>query len=264
MNAVFDLFPDTSPTYQLCTLNKFLTDIQSKYDVDDMLNELDGRHDEFLALIQEFVHENTQLNEITDERRKLMHKIMTAIIYLFTALQINHAKSNGLEPTVQRGFTIEFKSGIPMGAGLGSSAAFAVCISAAFYIYTMSQVQSNFAKTFNKTASPDEREELNNIVSSWAFLSERIMHGLPSGLDNTVCTFGNVVQFTKNPQRFLNVSVKWTINIMLVNTGVSRNTLELVERAKELRRNHTKMIDHIFDAMGALVEDVVEVSTHLI
>lgn len=227
-----------------------------------MLNELDGRHDEFLALIRQFVHENTQLNNITDEKLKTIHKIMTAIVYLFTALQINHAKSNGCEPTVQKGFCIEFKSAIPMGAGLGSSAAFAVCIAAAFYIYTMSQVQPNFAKTFNETASMDEREELNNIVSSWAYLSERIMHGLPSGLDNTVCTFGNVVQFTKSPKRFINVSVKWAINIMLVNTGESRNTLQLVDRVKELRGNHTKMIDHIFDAMGALVEDVVEVCTH--
>lgn len=126
----------------------------------------------------------------------------------------------------------------------------------------MSQVQPNFIKSFIDTASIEEREQLNNVVSSWAFLSERIMHGTPSGLDNTVCTFGNVVQFIKHPKRFINVAVESTINIMLVNTGVSRNTLEIVRNVKELRDDHTKTIDYVLDAMGALVEDVVEVSAN--
>lgn len=236
-------------------------EIHSKYNVDDLLNELDDRHDDFLALVQQFVYENTKFNDINDDQLKLIHKIMTGIIYLFTALYLNHVGSNNLAPSLRKGFTIQLKSEIPIGAGLGSSAAFAVCISAAFYLYTMSQTHPNFVKTFNDSASFEEREQLNNIVSSWAFLSERIMHGTPSGLDNTVCTFGNVVQFTKNPKKFINVAVRSTINIMLVNTGVSRNTLEIVRKVKELKDDHTKMIEHILDAMGALVEDVVEVST---
>lgn len=260
VNAIFDLFPNASPTYQLSDLNKFFSEIQLKYNVDDLLNELTDEHDEFLALVQQFVYKTTQLNDITDEQMKLVHKCMTGIIYLLTALQISHARSNGLEPFLTRGFTIQFKSEIPIGAGLGSSAAFAVCLSAAFYIYTMSQMQSNFIKTFNDTATNDERQQLNNVVSSWAFLSERIMHGTPSGLDNTVCTFGNVVQFIKNPKSFVNVAVKSTINIMLVNTGVSRNTVEIVRKVKELRDVHAELIDHILDAMGALVKDVIEVT----
>lgn len=261
MKAIFDLLPDHNPTYQLSTFNKFLIKIQSKYNVEDLLNELGDRHDDFLALVQQFVYENTKLNDITDDQLKIIHRSMTGIIYLFTALYLNHVGSNNLEPSLKKGFTIQLKSEIPIGAGLGSSAAFAVCISAAFYLFTMSQTQPNFVKTFNDSASIEEREQLNNVVSSWAFLSERIMHGTPSGLDNTVCTFGNVVQFTKNPKKFINVAVKSTINIMLVNTGVSRNTLEIVRKVKELNDDHTKMIDHILDAMGALVEDVVEVST---
>lgn len=124
----------------------------------------------------------------------------------------------------------------------------------------MTHSQPNFVKTFTETASDEERQVFNNSVSSWAFLSERIMHGNPSGLDNTVCTFGNVVQFTKNPKRFLNVALKSPINIMLVNTGVSRNTSEIVRRVQDLKSIHTKLIDHIMDAMAVLVDDVVQVS----
>lgn len=224
------------------------------------MNELDSRHDEFLALVQQFVRENTHFDSISDEQLTLIRKIMTGVVYLLTALQTSSVDSNGIEPALKRGFTIEFKSQIPIGAGLGSSAVFAVCVSAAFYIYTLSQVQPNFVKTFNGTASDEERQFFYNTVSSWAFMSERIMHGTPSGLDNTVCTFGDVVQFTKNPKRLLNVTVKSTVNVMLVNTGVSRNTSEVVRKVRELKDNHPKLIDHVLDSMGALVEDVVEVN----
>lgn len=260
MNAIFELFPGISPTYQLTTLNDLFKQIQSKYNVDDLLNELDKEHDAFLSLVQRFVRENTRINGISDEDLTLIHKIMTGILYLLTALQTSYASSNDTQPIIKKGFSIEFKSQIPIGAGLGSSAAFGVCVAAAFYAYKLSQAQPDFLKTFTESGSHEERQLFNNTVSSWAFMCERIMHGTPSGLDNTVCTFGNVVQFTKNPKRFLNVSVNSTINIMLVNTGVSRNTSEIVQKVRDLKNDHTKLIDSVLDAMGALVEDVVEVS----
>lgn len=260
MCANFQLYPGICPTYQLNTLNQFFKEIQTKYNVSDLLNELNEKHDAFLACVQQFVKDNTHLNGVTDEQMALIQKIMTSVLYLLTALQTTYTSSKAVEPIIKKGFSIEFKSNIPIGAGLGSSAAFGVCASAAFYIYTLSQSQPDFAKTFNETATDDERQYFNNTVSAWAFLSERIMHGTPSGLDNTVCTFGDVVQFTKNPKRFLNVTVKSTINILLVNTGVSRNTLEVVSKVKALKDEHPKLIDHVLDAMGALVGDVVEVS----
>lgn len=260
MKANFDLFPQISPIYQLSTLNTLFKSIQSKFNAVDLLNELDEQHDAFLALIQQFVQENTKFEDgTTDEHKSMLLKIMTGILYLLSALETHYAASNGLEPALNNGFTIEFKSQIPIGAGLGSSAAFGVCVAAAFYVYTLTHSQPNFVKTFNETASNDERLFFNNTVSSWAFLSERIMHGTPSGLDNTVCTFGNVVQFTKNPKRFIDIAQKSTINIMLVNTGVSRNTSEIVRKVRELKNDHRHLIDNILAAMGALVDDVVEV-----
>lgn len=260
MKANFDLFPQISPIYQLSTLNTLFKSIQSKFNAVDLLNELDEQHDAFLALIQQFVQENTKFEDgTTDEQKSMLLKIMTGILYLLSALETHYAASNGLEPALNNGFTIEFKSQIPIGAGLGSSAAFGVCVAAAFYVYTLTHSQPNFVKTFNETASNDERLFFNNTVSSWAFLSERIMHGTPSGLDNTVCTFGNVVQFTKNPKRFIDIAQKSTINIMLVNTGVSRNTSEIVRKVRELKNDHRHLIDNILAAMGALVDDVVEV-----
>lgn len=259
------MFPTISPTYQLNTLNQFFKTIQSKFNTNDLLNELDKQHDDYLVAIQQFVQENTKLDDgATDEQKSTLQKIMTAIVYLLSALETSYAVANGAEPILKKGLSIEFKSQIPIGAGLGSSAAFAVCVASAFYVYTLTHSQPDFVKTFNKTASIDERQFFNNTVSSWAFLSERIMHGTPSGLDNTVCTFGNVVQFTKNPKRFVDIAVNSTINIMLVNTGVSRNTSEIVRKVRELKSDHSQLIDHVLAAMGALVDDVVEVKIRII
>lgn len=261
MKAVFDLFPNVSPSYQLCTLNELLQRIKSKFKVKDLLNELESGHDAFLAMVQQFVQENTRLDGISDEQKSMMHRIMSSIFYLLAALESNYAASNGIEPILKKGFIIEVKSQIPIGAGLGSSAAFGVCVAAIFYTYSLTHCQPNFVKTFIDTASEEEHQFFNNSVSSWAFLSERIMHGTPSGVDNTVCTFGNVVLFTKNPKRFVNIALKSTIHIMLVNTGVNRSTSEIVGKVKQLKLDHTKLIDHVMDAMGALVDDVVQVRT---
>ncbi|XP_055303010.1 uncharacterized protein LOC129568767 [Sitodiplosis mosellana] len=259
VKAVFDSFPDISPSYHLNTLNELLKKLQKKFNVVDLLNELETEHDAFLVIVQQFVQENTQLDGISDEQKSIMHKIMTGIVYLLAALEVNYAASNGIESALKRGFNIEFKSQIPIGAGLGSSAAFAVCVAAIFHVYALTHSQPNFVRTFVETASEEERQFFNNTVSSWAYQSERIMHGTPSGLDNTVCTFGNVVQYTKTPKKFINIALKSPINIMLVNTGVSRNTSEIVHKVRELKNDHTNVIEFIFDAMGALVDDVVQI-----
>lgn len=84
------------------------------------------------------------------------------------------------------------------------------------------------------------------------------MHGTPSGLDNSICTFGNVFQFYKGAKP-ITVNLQAKINILLVDTKVSRSTAKVVKKVADLKAQHTALIGHILDAMGTLVEDVVEV-----
>lgn len=87
------------------------------------------------------------------------------------------------------------------------------------------------------------------------------MHGTPSGLDNAICTFGNVVKFYKGAKP-INVNLLAKINILLVDTKVSRSTAKVVKGVADLKAQHPALIGHILDAMGTLVEDVVEVGSH--
>jgi hypothetical protein len=36
------------------------------------------------------------------------------------------------------------------------------------------------------------------LVNAWAFVGEKIIHGQPSGVDNTVAMYGNAVAFTRD------------------------------------------------------------------
>jgi mevalonate kinase len=64
--------------------------------------------------------------------------------------------------------------------GLGSSAAFNVSIVA------------GLVKLFEI-----EDPVSHNFINAWAFQAEKVMHGTPSGIDNTVSTFGGTLTLTK-------------------------------------------------------------------
>lgn len=73
-----------------------------------------------------------------------------------------------------------------MGSGLGSSAAFCVSLSGAFLALSDS-VKFDFNTQGWAAFEEKEQQELAN---KWAFEGEKIIHGKPSGIDNTVSTFG--------------------------------------------------------------------------
>lgn len=113
---------------------------------------------------------------------------------------------------------ITVRSTLPIGAGLGSSAAYAVCLAAGLLSLT------------NNTQYPSYSNSDLQLINSWAFEAEKIMHGNPSGVDNSVSVFGGILRFRKavltplqNPGQ---------LRILLVNTQVSRSTKALVAKVR--------------------------------
>lgn len=255
INIKFDIFPETSVRLSLDVVNSFLSDISSKFDVTNFLEELGSSHDTYLETIKNFIAQNVNAT-VEENRKSIFEDGLTAIIYLMVAIEL----SKSPQPSFSKGFTLQFDSEITAGAGLGSSAAFAVCLAAAFHTYSMLRNQPDFIRSYNLSASLEAKSYFLSTISSWAMLSERIMHGNPSGLDNTICTFGNIVKFMKNPQRIEEIDLKSTFSILLVNSKVNRNTLAVVQKVKQLRDDLPEVIDSILNAMGFLVEDVVKVN----
>lgn len=76
-------------------------------------------------------------------------------------------------------------SELPLGSGLGSSAAFSVALSAALLGFSDSVSLDMGQQEWSLFGESDLE-----LVNKWAFEGEKIIHGKPSGIDNTVSTYG--------------------------------------------------------------------------
>jgi mevalonate kinase len=113
---------------------------------------------------------------------EFQHAAVLAFLYL-------HAS---LATPATHDVTFLLRSAIPIGSGLGSSASISVCLATAL-LYMVDYIPS--------PGSGTSAEALTRI-NEWAYLGERCIHGNPSGVDNTVATFGGGVVFRKErPER---------------------------------------------------------------
>ena len=106
------------------------------------------------------------------------------------------------------GVSIEVECKIPIGAGLGSSAATAVAIIAA---------------TSRAYGAKLDRPRICQI----AFGPESYLHGSPSGVDQATSTYGGLIQFSK-PDKVKRLRLKRMPSILVCDTNVHRSTKSLV------------------------------------
>ncbi|KAJ0080383.1 hypothetical protein Patl1_22674 [Pistacia atlantica] len=98
---------------------------------------------------------------------------VSAFLWLYTSIQ-------GFKPA-----TVVVTSDLPVGAGLGSSAAFCVSLTATLLAYSDSVSLDKNQQGWLAYGDSDL-----DLLNKWAFEGEKIIHGKPSGLDNTVSTYG--------------------------------------------------------------------------
>lgn len=145
-----------------------------------------------------------------------------------------------------RGVRIDMKSfGLPIGAGLGSSAAFSVASAGALVrlrqkligdIVDPADVDVSMMSTDSETHNNSNNNSKNShpipqsvlsIINGWAFAAEIIIHGNPSGLDNATSCYGGALQFSKADGKIQFNSIERfpKIPILLTNTKVPRLSL---------------------------------------
>ncbi|NXL44390.1 KIME kinase, partial [Podilymbus podiceps] len=139
-------------------------------------------------------------------------------------------------------------SELPAGAGLGSSAAYAVCLAAA--LLTACGAISCPLKEGESTARWTE-EELT-LINSWAFQGERVIHGNPSGVDNAVGTWGTC---ERGEEVSLVASRVPTLRILLTNTKVPRSTKVLVAGVKEKILKFPAIMNPVLDSIDAISQE---------
>jgi mevalonate kinase len=125
---------------------------------------------DLLAQLTKFVDLGSQTNR---------SQAAIALLYLHSFLTTDE--------TLVRGYDFVVRSNLPVGAGLGSSASYSVCVATAL-------LQLNGYLSAGKGLDVAAQRDL---VNQWAFQAEKVIHGNPSGIDNTVSTLGGAVMFRK-------------------------------------------------------------------
>uniref|UniRef100_A0A7J3XYB2 Mevalonate kinase n=1 Tax=Thermogladius calderae TaxID=1200300 RepID=A0A7J3XYB2_9CREN len=136
-------------------------------------------------------------------------------------------------------FHVIIDSEIPIAAGMGSSAA--VAVSTAHALATLKGVE------------PDKK-----LIWEVSFEAEKIYHVKPSGVDNTLSTYGGVLFYQGG--EFKRVEVKWPddIYMLIVDSGVKRSTGQVVEDVLRRYEKHHRIMSGIYDAAGVLVEEALK------
>lgn len=128
--------------------------------------------------------------------------------------------------------TIKITSTIPVAAGMGSGAAVSVAVIRAL-------------SAFLGRPMPDER------VSALAFEVEKLHHGTPSGIDNSVVTFARPVYFVKGqPVETFHVPRPFTI--VIGDTGVTSPTSIAVSDLRRSWNADQARYEPLFDAIGRI------------
>nr|XP_057925982.1 mevalonate kinase [Doryrhamphus excisus] len=142
--------------------------------------------------------------------------------------------------------TVSVWSELPTGAGLGSSAAYSVCLAAA--LLCASGAIPTPLKECDHTARWCQ-EDLE-LINSWAFQGEMIIHGNPSGVDNAVGTWGSMLRFLAG--RIIPLSRVPLLRILLTNTKVPRSTKVLVARVKDKINKFPSIMTSVLDSVDAI------------
>ncbi|MEE8243564.1 MAG: hydroxymethylglutaryl-CoA reductase, degradative [Pseudomonadales bacterium] len=131
-----------------------------------------------------------------------------------------------------RSMTIEVIPHVPRAMGLGGSSAMAVAVIRAL------------DKTFALRLSDGRVNEL-------AFECEKAAHGTPSGIDNTVATYGAPLVFENNDEPlFKELTIPEPVSLVVGITGKESLTANMVAKVRNLWNGNQLRYDAIFDQIA--------------
>jgi len=131
--------------------------------------------------------------------------------------------------------TINLTSKLPQGSGMGSSAATATAVCRALAGHLGVDLAAN---------------EISELV----FEAEKIVHGTPSGIDNTVVAYEMPVYFVKgqNPETFEPGKL---FRLVIGDTGIEASTKKTVANVKKAWQNEPGLMEGYFDEIEKITRN---------
>jgi mevalonate kinase len=130
--------------------------------------------------------------------------------------------------------SIRITSTIPIAGGMGSGAAVSVAVLRAFSA---------------AVGHPLTDQQISNLV----YETERIYHGTPSGIDNTVITYAQPVYFVRGKSVEI-LSVKNPFTLVIADTGLKSPTSLAVSDVRQAWQQDPQQFNQLFDSAGEIAE----------
>lgn len=128
---------------------------------------------------------------------------------------------------------IDIISELPLGAGMGGSAALSAAL-----------VRALLSSRHGKAVQPEQ-------VAYYANELDGVFHGRASGLDAAAVVSENIISFTKANGAFP-VQNKKSFWLLLIDTQERTPTREMVRRVADLRAREPEMVESRLNALGGL------------
>lgn len=147
----------------------------------------------------------------------------------------------------ERSFEYKIESSIPIGRGMGSSAALSVAASAAILRYFT------------------QKEFDNSVVNSIAYQGEKYFHANPSGVDVSASCYGGLIYFRKEFEFLKNISAlnfkipkTFQDNLVLIDTGKpEESTKEMVQQVGKRYNESPKNMANILNEIEKITKRMV-------
>lgn len=144
-------------------------------------------------------------------------------------------------------YQLSISSKIPLGAGLGSSAATAAAYIGALLTYL--RVEWNL-----------------ELINQLTYQAEKVWHGNPSGADNSTVVFGGLIWYRKETENLkliqqlpFSVPHKLAKNFVLINTGTPKETTKnMVNKVLALYQKKPSLVNRFLENQEQLTKELLE------
>jgi len=130
--------------------------------------------------------------------------------------------------------TIRISSNIPMARGLGSGTAVTTAILRALAAYY-------------------DRALTSEQLSALVYEVEKLHHGTPSGIDNTVIVYQQPIYFRRGAE-VTRLSLGCPLRLLIADSGVVSSTRRVVEHVRKCWQAQPERYERLFDDVGAIAE----------
>ncbi|KAI0261486.1 cystathionine beta-lyase [Gloeopeniophorella convolvens] len=187
-----------------------------------------------------------------------------AVAFLYLYMVMTHG---GERPS----FSFTVRSTLPVGAGLGSSASFSTCVATALLLLHQ---RISLPALPEPSREPDRGNDdpghvhvshagrralphkIAEEVNRWAFVAEKILHGNPSGVDNSVAVFGGALAYTRpgfgRKSGMETIQGFKSFRFLLTDSRVPRDTKKLVAGVAAKKQAEPELVERTLEAIQSI------------